>query len=166
MFLYFYSETSSIAEYVALYTSVSTACYAILAEPRERIEPYLRITPLLKSHATISIGNYTSPSLAGIIMWIENVGYSNAKNIEGSCQLVPDASIPLKDKGVFRHALLAPKERIHCEVVESFETDKLLSQQLIIEVSYSNEDDKKQKPIKMEYPVKELEEKLREVKTS
>jgi hypothetical protein len=44
--------------------------------------------------------------------------------------------------------------------------DKLLSEKLIIEASYSNEDNKKQKPIKKVYLLKELQEGLKEIKTS
>jgi hypothetical protein len=164
---YYYSATSYIAEYVALYTSISTACYAILAEPKQRTEPYLRITPLLERHHGMVVSrNFSTPSTAGITVWIENVGYSNATNIEVKCHLTPDASIPLKDKGVFKHTLLTPKESIRYEAVGRVETEKLLSQKLIIEVVYSNEDNKKQKPVKMECLVKDLEENLREVKTS
>jgi hypothetical protein len=164
---YYYSATSEIAEYLALYTSISTACYAILTQSRERTEPYLRITPLLdRYHGIVMIGNYSSPNTAGISVWIENVGYSNATNIEVKCQLAPDTSMPLKDNGVFKHTLLTPKEIIRYEVtVEHIETEKLLSQKLIIEVVYSNEDNKKQKPVKMECLVKDLEENLREAKT-
>jgi len=164
---YYYSATSEIAEYLALYTSISTAIYAILAQPKERTEPYLRITPLIdRHHGMIAIGNWTSPSLAGIKVWIENVGYSNATNIEVKFQLAPDTAIKLKNNGVFKHTLLTPKEITRYDVVEGTETEKILSQKLTIEVNYSNEDDKKQKPIKMECLVKDLEENLREVKTS
>ena len=163
---YYYSETARIAEYVALYTSVSTACYAILAEPKKRTEPYLRITPLLKRHAYIMMGNYSSPKTSGLNIWIENVGHSNAKNIEIRFQLVPDGSIQLKDNGVFVHPLLTPKEKVQCQAVKSAYSDKLLLQQLIVEASYSNEDEKKQKQIKNKWSVKELKEDLKEIKTS
>jgi hypothetical protein len=162
---YCFSATANIAEYVALYTSISTACYAILAEPKERTEPYLRTTAVLKRYGQIMIGNYDSPSHLGLNIWIENVGYSNAKGIEVRCQLVPDGSIPLKDNGIFKHSLLTPRKRIQYQAVESVESNKLLSQQLVIEATFSNEDDKEQKPIKNKYLVKELEEDLREVKT-
>jgi len=148
-----------IAEYVALFTSVSTAVYAILAQPKGRTEPILRITPLLKQ---------LDPKLSHLKLdiWIENIGYSIAKNIEVKCQLVPDASIYIKNNGVFRHSFLAPKEIVQYQAVGLADRNKLLSQQLIIEASYLNEDDKKQKPIKNVYSVKELHEGLKEVKTS
>jgi hypothetical protein len=59
---YSYSLTSEIAEYLALYTSVATACYAILSQPKERTEPFLRITPLLERHGTFG----GVPSNAGV----------------------------------------------------------------------------------------------------
>lgn len=135
---------------------------SILGAPKKRTEPYLRITPKLEKYSPITFKN----NLRGLNVWIENVGYSNAKSIEVRCQLVPDASIPLKNKGVFRHPLLTPKEPVKYQAVKDFESHKLLSQQLIIETSYSNEEDEKQKPMKTEYLVKELEEELEETKTS
>jgi len=164
--LFFFSQVNSIAEYVALFTSVSTATYAILAEPKERTEPILRVTPLLKSGKVISIGGSTMGGGLSLDVCIENIGYSIAKDIEVKCQITPDTSIRLKNNGVFKHSLLAPREIVHYEALEWIGKDNFLSQQLIIEASYSNEDDKRQKPIKKKCPVKELEEGLREAKTS
>jgi hypothetical protein len=165
-FVYYYVGVADIAEYVALFTSVSTAMYAILAEPKEKTEPFLRITPTLKRYGTIAIGTYVSPETVGLDVWIENIGYSIAKDIEVKCQIIPDESIPLKSDGVFKHPLLAPKEIVQYKAVEAVDSNKFLSQRLIIEAAYSNEDDKKQKPIKKEYKISELEEGLKEVKTS
>jgi hypothetical protein len=164
---YYYSATYEIAEYLALFTSVSTACYAILAQPKERTEPYLRVTPLLdRRQGSIAIGNYVSPNTAGIKIWIENVGYSNAINIELKCLLTLDTVLTLENEGIFKHPLLTPKEKVRYEAVESAQTDLLFSQKLAIEVVYSNEDGKKQKPINIESRIIDLEENLREVKTS
>ena len=164
---YYYSETSKIAEYVALFTSVSTAVYTILSKTKERTEPILRITPLLSD---------PNMSFWGLDIWIENIGYSIAKDIEVKCQLVPDASIPLENNGIFKHSLLAPKEITKCSVIIRADNSKPLSRQLfiaevtqqklIIEVSYSNEDDKKQKPIKKKVAIAELEHGFGEVKTT
>jgi len=155
-----------IPEYLALFTSIATAMYTILAEPKKRTEPFLRITPTLKRHGTIAIGNYSSPETVGLDIWIENIGYSIAKGIEVKCQIVPNGSIPLKNKEGFVHPLLAPKETVKYQAVESADSNKLLSQQLTVEVAYSNEDDKRQKPIKKHWPMKELEDRKREVKAS
>lgn len=149
-----------IAEYVALFTSVSTAIYAILAQPKERIEPFLRITPLLTNHL---IGDELYYWLD---IWIENIGYSIAKDIEVKCRLVPNGSIPLEKNGVIKHSLLAPKEIVKYSVTRHIKDPKLLSQKLLLETHFSNEDDKKQKPIKKEALISELEKGLREVKTS
>jgi len=165
-FVYYYVGAADIAEYVALFTSVTTAMYAILAEPKERTEPFLRITPTLKRYGIIAMRNYTSPERVDLNIWIENIGYSIAKDIEVKCQIVPDGSISLKNNGVFSHPLLAPEEKVQYQAVEAVESNKFLSQQLIIEAAYSDEDNKKQKPIRKDCPVKELEEGLREVKTS
>lgn len=147
-----------IAEYVALFTSVSTAIYAILAQPKERTEPFLRITPTLHRHGAVFIGSSGSLS-ASLEVQIENIGYSTAKDIEIKCQLIPDTSIPLKDKGVFKHSLLTTNDLpVYYQVVECADVDKLLSQQLILEASYLNEDNKRQKPLKNAYSVKELHE--------
>jgi hypothetical protein len=153
---YYYSATPSIVEYVALYTSISTACYAILAEQKAKTEPILRINPELSSHSMGSLG---------LDILIENIGYSIAKDIEVNCKLVPDGSIPLSDNGVFKHSFLAPREPpIKYSALMFVETSKLLSQEkLIIEVSYLNEDDKKQKPIKMETTISKLEQEMRRV---
>ena len=123
---YYYSATSEIAEYLALYTSVTTACYAILAQPKERTEPFLRITPLLERHGTFG----SIPSTAGIKIWIENVGYSNATNIELKCKLTVDTMVSLEDEGVFKHPLLTPKEKVYYQAVESAQTD-LFSETII-----------------------------------
>ena len=50
--------------------------------------------------------------------------------------------------------------------IELADYTRLLSQQLIIEAFYLNEDDKRQKPIKKIYPIRELRQGLREIKTS
>jgi hypothetical protein len=157
---------SYVAEYIALFTSVSTAVYAILVQPKERIEPLLRITPTKESLAGVIVGKVGFKRTMNLNIWIENIGYSIAKGIEVQCRLVPNGSISLENKGVFKHPLLAPKEIIKYQALRSVSTDKLLSQQLIIEASYLNEDDEKQKPTKNEYSVKELHEGLKEIKTS
>jgi hypothetical protein len=154
-----------ITEYVALFTSVSTAVYAILAQPKQRTEPFLRITPLLKTHATLAIAGKATEAKRGLEICIENIGYSIAKDIEVSCGLSDD-SIYLENAGIFKHPFLAPKESVKYPVVRFADAKILLSQQLIIEASYLNEDDKKQKPIKNVYSVEELHEGLKEVKTS
>ena len=153
-----------------MYTSISTACYAILTQPKERTEPYLRITPLIKKyHWVVAGGNpkdyFSTKNTIGISVWIENVGHSNALNIEAKCQLTPDTSILLKDNGFFKERLLKNNEVVEYKLVEHISPDKLLSQKLLIEVVYSNEDDKKQKPITMECLVKDLEENLKIIKT-
>lgn len=164
--VYYSFGVDYVAEYVALFTSISTAIYAVLAEPKAKTEPILRITPLLRTWGTISFGNRSSKSNLGLNIWIENIGYSIAKDIEVKCRLAPNASIPLNNNGVFKHSMLASKERVLYQAVEAVESNKLLSQQLTLEVNFANEDDKKQKPIKKEYPIRELEQDLREVKTS
>jgi hypothetical protein len=149
--------TANIAEYVALFTSVSTAIYAILAQPKERTEPLLRIVPTLKRHSMVIMGDSLG-QIVGLNVWIQNIGYSVAKDIEIRCQLIPDASIPLKDNGVYKISFLTPKDPpVQYQVVEEADSEKLLSQQLIIEASYLNEDNKKQKPTKNVYSVKELQ---------
>ena len=163
---YLYSATSEIAEYLALYTSISTACYAILTQSKERTEPFLRITPVLDRHHGMVAGKgWSTRNTAGIKIWIENVGYSNATNIELKCQLTVDTELLLENKGIFRHPLLAPNEAVYYQALEIAEIETLFSQKLTIEAVYSNEDNKKQKPIKMECEVRELEDHLREVKT-
>jgi hypothetical protein len=155
---------AQIVGYVAWFTSVSTAVYAILAQPKQRTEPILRITPLLKS--SIVTANVTF-WVRTIDIWIENIGYSIAKEIEVRCRLDPDGSIPLEKNGFFKHPLLAPKEIVQYQAAKSADVmDNFLSQRLTIETSYLNEDNKKQKPIKSVYLVKELQEGLKEVKTS
>lgn len=163
--VYLLLGATNVAEYVALFTSVSTAVYAILAEPRERTEPILRITPLLKRYGKVVVDGLGNEGKLGIDIWTENIGYSVAKDIEVDCRFVPDGSIRLKDNGIFKHSLLAPREIIQYQAVDFADADKLLAQQLIIESSYLNEDDEKQKPMKKVCAVKELKEGLRETKT-
>lgn len=153
--------TAHIVEYVALFISSSTAVYAILAQPKQRTEPFLRITPLLRTHQTIAMTGIPSLRERSLDVKIENIGYSIAKDIEVKCKLDPDSSIPLEKNGVIKHSLLTPKEIAKYQVVKRAGADvldKLLSQQLSIEASYYNEEYKKQKPIKNEYSVKELHE--------
>lgn len=155
-----------IAEYIALFTSVSTAVYAILIQPKERIEPLLRITPTKEFQEGVLVRKSGFERTMDLNIWIENIGYSIAKDIEVQCRLVPNGSISLENNGVFKHSLLAPKEIMKYQALRSAGSNKLLSQQLIIEASYLNEDGKKQKPTKNEYSVKELHERLKEIKTS
>jgi hypothetical protein len=156
--VFYYYDRSSMFESIAMFTSLATAIYAILAEPKERIEPVLRITPLLKQW---------DPKFLryNLDIWIENIGYSIAKDIEVRCKISGESSIYVKNDGIFKHPLLAPKEIIQFRASECT-GHELLSQQLVIEVSYSNENSKKQKPIKKGYTIRELEQGLREVKTS
>lgn len=156
-FVYYFVGLSDIPEYVALFTSILTAMYAILAEPKAKTEPILRITPLLKQDPKLLRYN--------VDIWIENIGYSIAKDIEVKFK-VSDPKIHVKNNGFFKHLLLAPKETIKCQALELIEYDTYNTQQLITEVSYLSEDNKKQKPIKKEYPIREMEQGFREVKTS
>lgn len=157
IFINYSYGAAHIAEYVALFTSVSTAIYAILAQPKQRIDPFLRITPLLKTHPTVFIGSPT-PSSCSLSILIENIGYSIAKEIELRCKLVPDTSIPLENDGIFKHPSLAPREKpVEYKVVKYAIKDKLLSKKLTIETSYMNEDDKRQKPTKMDVLISGLE---------
>jgi hypothetical protein len=162
--VYYLSGVFNVPSYIALYTSILTASYTILAEPKQKTEPLLRITPLFKRHGSFSIGGHMPSSTAYIIMCIENVGYSNALNIEVKCQLTPNLKIPLNDRGIFTHSLLAPKEMVNFEVVKSFGTNELLSQELKINTIFFNEDNKKQKVINLNYLVKNLRDRLKEVK--
>jgi hypothetical protein len=159
---------AQIVGYVAWFTSLSTAVYAIWTQPKQRTEPFLRIAPILEKHQGMifiaGVGGTTSR--ASLNVWIENIGYSIAKNISVRCGLNPDKSIPLKENGVFSHPLLAPKERVSFQIVEYAETERLSSQQLTIEVKYENEDGKPQNMLTNAYSVEELPESLREVKTS
>lgn len=154
---YYYSGFSNVAEYVALFTSVATAMYAILTEPKERTEPFLRITPLRSQP-------YTQFLRYNIDLWIENIGYSIAKDIEVKCK-ASDGSIYVKNGGIFKHPLLAPREIVHYSAIE-LAGDEILSRQLIIEASYFDEDDRKQKPIRREVRISELGQGLKEVKVS
>jgi len=162
--IYYTLGVANVAEYVALFTSISTAIYAILAEPKAKTEPFLRITPILRRPPELIAGSMLDREFT-IDVWIENIGYSIAKDIEVKCKLVPDTSMPLEKNGVFKHPLLAPKEIVKYYAVGLVESSKLLPQRLIIETHYLNEDNKKQKPIKKEFAVRELEQGLREVKT-
>jgi hypothetical protein len=146
-----------VAEYVALFTSVSTAIYAILAQPKERTEPLLRITPTLERHPVVFIDNRKFGGSVGLDVRIQNIGYSIAKDIEIRCQLIPHASIHLENNGIYKISLLSPRDPpIKYQVVGGADAEKLLLLTLAIEVSYLNEDDKKQKPIKKVCWVKEL----------
>ena len=156
--LNYYSATSNILESIALYASLSTACYAILAEPKQRTEPLLRITPLVKQQENPISFHYR------IDVWIENIGYGIAKNIEIKIK-ASDPKVNFNNNGYFKHLLLIPKERFKCPVLEFMDSETYTNQRLIVEISYSNEDDKKLKPIHEEYTIRELKEGFSEEKT-
>ena len=145
---------SHITEYIALFTSLSTAIYAILAQPRERTEPFLRITPRYNPN------RYKSPNIA-IDICVRNIGYSIARDIEVRCRLIPNGSIPLERNGIINIELLAPKESVECPL-GPIKRSKLLSQKVLLVACFLDEDGKKQKPIKKEALISELEQKLRD----
>jgi hypothetical protein len=148
--IYYLFESVNVPVFIALYTSILTATYQILAEPTKRTDPFLRINPKLSDQGMD----------AGLDILIENIGYSIAKDIEVKCKLVPGGSLPLIDNGVFKYSSLAPRETpVKYSALVLVKDSELLSQEkLIIEVSYLNEDGKKQKPIKMERIISKLQE--------
>jgi hypothetical protein len=143
-----------VFESIAVFTSITTAVYTILATPTTKTEPILRVTPFL--------GGGLGMGQIGLRVQIQNIGYSIAKNIEVKCKIVPDLTISLENNGVCNIPLLAPKESRIIPLISSIDLPRLLSQEkAIIEVSYENEEGKKQKPIKIEPLISELERNYR-----
>jgi hypothetical protein len=94
-------------------------------------------------------------------VWIENIGYGIAKNLEAKICVSNNKRFNRN----FNHKLLTPKESIKFPIYEYVNSDTYNNESLSIEMAYFNEDDKKIKPIIEKYKLKELPEAFKEVKT-
>jgi hypothetical protein len=147
--------TVNVPAFIALYTSILTASYTVLTEPKQKTEPFLRVSPLVTQHKNPTSFHYN------VDVWIENIGYGIAKNIEAKI-CVSNTKMFTKN---FNHQLLAPKEIIKFPIYEYMDFDIYNNESLSIEMAYFNEDGKKIKPVIAEYKLKELPEAFKEVKT-
>lgn len=144
---FFYLGKDTLLESIAVFTSISTAVYTILKEP-EKPKPLLRIQPIIISGSGMG-------SL-GLDVLVDNIGEAPAKNIQVSCKLIPQTDIVLEKNGVGIIPFLARNERATCNVIVSIQQDKLSSQNFVIEATYSDSEDKKQKPIRVESSIEVL----------
>lgn len=147
--------TVNVPAFIALYTSILTASYTILTEPKQKTEPILRVSPLVTQHKNPTSFHYN------VDVWIENIGYGIAKNIEANISVSNNKIFNKK----FNHQLLAPKEILKFPIYEYMDFDIYNNERLSIEMAYFNEDSKKIKPMIEEYKLKELPEAFKEVKT-
>ena len=131
---------------IAFFTSLSTAVYSIMNEPKKP-QPLLRVKPSLRNPFLGSLG---------LDLYIDNVGDSSAKDIKVICKTSPEA-LTLENNGLYNIEILPSKERpVQIIVITSIETPSIESKKVEMEVTYSNMDNEKQKAIKKIYDVKIL----------
>jgi len=145
----FYYLGKDMFEYIAVFTSISTAAYAVLNEQeKEKPEPLLRVRPIAR-------GGLGAGTL-GLDVDIDNIGDAPAKDVKVLCKTNPQ-TIGLEDNGVYKIRLLLPKEPpSKFNIINSIESEQLSSQNLDVEVTYSNMENRKQTPIKENYAISEL----------
>jgi hypothetical protein len=82
LYAFYYLGKDTVLESIAVFTSVSTAAYAVLNEPEtEKPEPLLRIRPVAR-------GGLGMGSL-GLDLFLDNVGDALAKDIKVVCKTSP-----------------------------------------------------------------------------
>ncbi len=145
----FYFLGKDMFEYIAVFTSLSTAAYAVLNEPETaKPEPLIRIRPVAR-------GGLGAGSL-GLDLFLDNVGDALAKDIRVVCKTSP-MTLSLQNNGVYSIELLAPREPpTKITVISSIDSGQFSSQNLQVELTYSDTEDKKQTPIKATYSIDEL----------
>jgi hypothetical protein len=89
-------------------------------------------------------------------LYIDNIGEVPAKDVKAVCKTGPQ-TISLQDNGIYVIPLLPPKEPpMKFNVLNSIESERLHSQNLNVEVTYSNMGSQKQPSIKENYSISEL----------
>lgn len=92
----------------------------------------------------------------GLDLFLDNIGDALAKDVRVVCKTSP-LMLSLQDKGVYSIDSLVPKESpMRINVITSIESGQFSSQNLEVEVTYSNVENKKQNPIKATYSIDEL----------
>lgn len=149
LYAFNYLGKDTVLESIAVFTSISTAVYTILNEPeKEKPEPLLRVRPVAK-------GGLGAGEL-GLDVYIDNIGDAPAKDIKIVCKTGPQ-TISLENNGVYKIPLLPLKEPpLKLNVINSIESEQLFSQNLDVEVMYSNMENKKHPPMKENYAISEL----------
>ena len=154
LYAFYYLGKGTVLESIAVFTSVSTAAYAVLNEPETvKLEPLLRVRAVAR-------GGLGMGSL-GLDLFLDNIGDALAKGIKVVCKASPIA-LGLQNSGVYGIKLLAPKETAKINVISSIESGQFSSQNLEVELTYSDTENKKQTPIKETYSIDELVRKLHE----
>jgi len=155
VYAFYYLGKDTVLESIAVFTSVSTAAYAVLNEPETtKPEPLLRVRPIAR-------GGLGSGSL-GLDLFLDNIGDALAKDIKVLCRTNPQV-LPLQNNGIYHIESLVPREApTKINVVTSIESGQFTSQNLEVEVTYSDTDAKKQTPIKTKYSIDELVRKFDE----
>ena len=144
---YYFLGKDITIELIAIFTSLSTAAYAILNEP-EKPQPLLRVKPNIRA-------GYGMGSL-GFDLSIDNIGDASAKDVKLICK-TDSKALTLEKGGVYTIKVLPPKDIPELiMVVSSVDTQSLASQKIDVEVKYSNMNDKQQQIIKESYEIKEL----------
>ena len=149
LYAFYYLGKDTVLESIAVFTSVSTAAYAVLNEPETvKPEPLLRIRPVAR-------GGLGMGSL-GLDLFLDNVGDALAKDIKVVCKTSP-MTLGVQNNGVYGIGLLAPREPpARITVINSIESGQFSSQNLEVKVAYSDTEDKKQTPINATYSIDEL----------
>jgi hypothetical protein len=155
LYAFYYLGKDTVLESIAIFTSVSTAAYAVLNEPETvRPEPLLRVRPVAR-------GGLGAGSL-GLDLSLDNIGDALAKDVKVVCKTSPQV-LPLQNNGIYLIESIVARERpVRINVVTSLESGQFPSQNLEVEVTYSNTENKKQNPIKKTYSIDELIRKLDE----
>jgi hypothetical protein len=142
-----YLGTDATIALIAFFTSLSTAVYSIINEPKKP-QPLLRITT--KVRAGYGMGTL------GFDTYIDNIGESSAKDVKVICKIYPQP-VPLEQNGVYIIKVIPTREPpIKLNALISADVSSVKLQKIDVEVTYSNMDDETQPTIKETYEINKL----------
>lgn len=148
---FYYLGKDAAIEFIAVFTSLSTAAYSILNEP-EKPQPILRVKPRVRN-------GWGMDSL-GFDLHVDNVGGATAKDIKIICKTSPN-TLDLENKGVYEIKILPQREQpTKINLISSIETQSITSQKIHVAITYSNLDNKQQPPIEESYEIDDLIKKM------
>ncbi len=148
--IFYYLGKDITFQFIAFFTSISTAAYAILNEPKKP-QPLLRIQLIARA-------GYEMGSI-GFDLLVDNIGDATAKDIKVMCKTSPRI-VEVEENGIYNIKLIAPKETNKINVLTSIQESQVSSLRIDVEITYSSIENKKQTPIKESFEVKNLIKKM------
>ena len=98
-------------------------------------------------------------TLIGLDLIIDNIGEATAKEIRAICKASPQP-ITFEENGIYNIKPIPPKEGNKINVLTSIQENRISSQRIDVEITYSSMENKKQTPIRESYEMKDLIKKM------